>query len=150
MNHHYPPAPTWQYSFSKSLRRTINPLGTRGAVGAPNTQFIISRLPGLRFRSSKACRTWLWPLWTPIFSFVTFTDNPAPAWQLLSHNMMSWVWVPGALLGRQTLDLSCLGFLGSVSDHPKQVGPGYAFLSIYLQFCDLLWKFTTGLTPSVT
>ena len=128
----------------------FNPLGTRGAVGAPNTQFVISQLPGLRCGSSKACRTWLWPLWTSIFSFVTFCDNLVPVWHLPWHNMISWFWVPRAPLGRQTLDLSCLGCLGSVSDHLKQVDPGYASLSIYLQFCGLLWKSITGVTPPVT
>ena len=40
-----------------------------GPIGAPIAQFVISWLPELRFRSSKAFRTWLWPLWTHVFHF---------------------------------------------------------------------------------
>ena len=35
-------------------------------------------LPELRLRSSKAFRTWIWPLWTHVFNFQTCRDNLVP------------------------------------------------------------------------
>ena len=56
--------------------------------GTPN-QFFIFRLPELRFRSSKACRTQIWSLWTSFFNFVICCDDQVPVWHLRRRNMMS-------------------------------------------------------------
>ena len=78
-------------------RNMMSRFWTYGAVGAPNTQFFISRLSGLCFRSSKACKTWIWSLWTSMFNLVTCCDNPVQVWHILWRNTVSWFWAYGVV-----------------------------------------------------
>ena len=90
----------------------------------PQIQFFISRLPELRFRSSKACTTRIWPLWTYFSNFVTCCDNPVPVWHLPWRNMMSWFWTYGAVTAPKSQTLY-LDFPRSLIIIPRHAGPKY-------------------------
>ena len=96
--------------------------GTQGAFGAPNAQFITSPLHELPFRSFKAYRTWLRPLWS----------SSSDSWRVATiryryHTSGDMMWChdfwPSEPPGRQTLDLSYLGFPNSTTVVPYHAGP---------------------------
>ena len=77
---------------SKSTPKT--PCFSLGPIfGAPNN-FFIPWLLELRFRSSQAYMTYLCE---PLYSLLTYCDNPAPVWHLPWHNMMPWFLTYGAV-----------------------------------------------------
>ena len=110
-----------------------------GSVGAPNTWFIISRLPVLRLRSPKACRTLLWSLWTYLYlqflsrPFVTIKYNTGVTPPVTWYDVMIMSLAP---LGPQTLDLLYPGFPSSDLGHPKNGGPSYG---LFRHLCLISW-----------
>ena len=137
----------------------VDPLGARESIGILDAHFVVSRLSEPYFRSSKACRTRVWPLWTHVFNFLICCDNPVPVWYLPWHNMMSWSLVPGTPLGLQTLALSYFGFKSSVlGGQSKRVWPEYSLFGhmslnsrpvVTIQdrcdtSCDTIWCYDVG------